>query len=176
MYMVERKKKMTKWHLKLFKRLLNSTVPNSFAGYHQATGRNIQQLSYWIQLVEGPFTKYARAAERQSVPGWQASENTVPWLTETFSEKGDTQNRSQNLRGGVFCAQGREKRKLQGTAAKYVMWAFAWKIALSCITRNSITEVMTIILLHLYSLKISLLKFWKNHVISLWIMFFFFFR
>jgi len=31
-----------------------------------------------------------------------------------------------------------------------VMWAFAWKIALSCITRSSITEVMTIIILHLY--------------------------
>jgi len=38
-----------------------------------------------------------------------------------------------------------EKRKLQCTTAKYVMWAFAWKIALSCITQSSITEVMTII-------------------------------
>jgi hypothetical protein len=46
-----------------------------------------------------------------------------------------------------------EKRKLQYTAAKYVLWAFAWKIALSCITRNSITEVMAIILLHLHSFK-----------------------
>jgi len=50
-----------------------------------------------------------------------------------------------------------EKRKLQCTAAKYVTWAFAWKIALSCITRSSITEVMTIILLHLYGFKIPLL-------------------
>ena len=66
---------------------------------------------------------------------------------------------NQNLRGGVLCAQSMEKRKLQCTAAKYVMWAFAWKIALSCITQSSIAEVMTIILLHLYSFKISLLKF-----------------
>jgi len=51
------------------------------------------------------------------------------------------------------------KKKLQCTAAKYVMWAFAWKIALSYITRSSITEVMTIILLHLYSFMISLLTF-----------------
>jgi len=70
-----------------------------------------------------------------------------------------------------LCAQSTEKRKLQCTAAKYVMWAFAWKIALSCITRSSITEVMTIILLHLYTFKI-LLKFWKNQIISLQIMFF----
>jgi len=40
MYMVERKK-MTKWYLKLFKRLLNSTVLNSFVAYQQVTGRNI---------------------------------------------------------------------------------------------------------------------------------------
>jgi len=58
---------------------------------------------------------------------------------------------------GVLKAQ--KKGKLQCTAVKYVMWAFAWKIVLSCITRSSITEVMKIILLHLYSFKISLLKF-----------------
>ena len=68
MYMVE-KKKMTKWYLKLFNRLLNATVLNSFVVYRQVTGRKIQQLSYRIQLVEGLFTKYARAAETQSVPG-----------------------------------------------------------------------------------------------------------
>jgi len=45
-------------------------------------GRNIQQLFYSIQLVEGLFTKYARAAETQSVPGRQASDSTVPRLTE----------------------------------------------------------------------------------------------
>ena len=42
----------------------------------------MQQLSYRIQLVEGLFTKYARAAETQSVPQPQASDNTVPRLTE----------------------------------------------------------------------------------------------
>ena len=81
MYMVERKK-MTKWYLKLFKRLLNSTVLNLFAVYRQVMGRNIQQLSYRIQLVEGLFTKYACAADMRSVPGRQASNNTVPQLTE----------------------------------------------------------------------------------------------
>jgi len=81
MYMVERKKK-TKWYLKLFKRLLNSTVLNLFVIYRQVTGRNIEQLSYRIQLVEGVFTKYAHAAEMQSVPGRQASNNTVPRPTE----------------------------------------------------------------------------------------------
>jgi len=81
MYMVERKK-MTKWYLKLFKRLLISTVLNSFVVYRQVTGRNIQQLSYRIKLVEGLFTKYARAAETQSVSGRQASDKTIPRLTE----------------------------------------------------------------------------------------------
>jgi len=65
-----RGEKITKWYLKLFKRLLNSTVLNSFVVYWQVTGRNIQQLSYRIQQVEGLFMKYARAAETRSVTGW----------------------------------------------------------------------------------------------------------
>ena len=73
MYMVERKK-MAKWYLKLFKRLLKSTVLNSFVVYRQVTGRIIQQLSYRIQLVEGLVTKFARAAEKQSVPGRRGSD------------------------------------------------------------------------------------------------------
>jgi len=81
MYMVKRKK-MTKWYLRLFKRLLNSTVLNSFVVYRQVTGRNIQQLLYRIQLVEVLFTKYACAGGTQIAPGQKASNNTVPRLTE----------------------------------------------------------------------------------------------
>ena len=154
-----RGEKITKWYLKLFKRLLNSTVLNSFVVYWQVTGRNIQQLLCRIQLVERLFTKYARAAETRSVLGRQASNNTIPQLTERhFLRKvAPKTEKSKPQRRCVVCSM--EKRKLQGTAAKYVMWAFVWKTALSCITRSSITEVMTIILPHLYSLKISLLKF-----------------
>jgi hypothetical protein len=116
--------------------------------------------------VEGLFTKRAHAAETRSVPGRKASDNTVPRLTERyFLRKLAAKTEKSNIRGGVLCAQS--------TAAKSVMWAFAWKIALSCITQRSITEVMTIILLYLYSFKISLLKFKKNQIISLRIMFFF---
>jgi len=82
MYIVEREK-MTKWYLKLFKRLLNSTVSNSFLVYRRVTGRNIQQLSYRIQLVEGLLTKYASTAETRSEAGRQASDNTIPRLTES---------------------------------------------------------------------------------------------
>jgi len=68
MYMVERKE-MTKWYLKIFKRLLNSAVLNLFVVYRQVMGRNIQQLSYRIQLVKGLFMKYAHAVETRTVPG-----------------------------------------------------------------------------------------------------------
>ena len=124
------------------------------------TGRNIQQLLYRIQLVEVLFTKYACAGGTQIAPGQKASNNTVPRLTERhFLRKVASKLKNQNLREGMLCAQSMEKRKLQCTAAKYVMWAFAWKIALSCITRSSITEIVTIILLHLSGFKISLLQF-----------------
>ena len=169
-----KRKKITKWYLKLFKRLLNSTVLNLFVVYRQVKGRNIQQLSYRIQLVEGLFKKYACPAETWSVPGRKASDNTVPRLTESFLRKVAPKiEKSRPQRKCVACStHGKEKTSKQCTAAKYVMWAFAWKIALSCITRSSITEVMKIILLHLYSFKISLLKFFRNWIINLRIMFF----
>jgi len=66
---------MTKLYLKLFKMLLNYKVLSLFVVYRQVTGKNIQQLSYRIHLVEGLFTKYARAVETRSVPGRQASDN-----------------------------------------------------------------------------------------------------
>ena len=151
---------MTKWYLKLFKRLLHSTVLNSFVIYRQMTGRNIEQLLYRIQLVEGLFMKHARAVETRSVLGRQASNNTVPRLTERhFLRKvASKTEKSKPQRRCVMCSK-HGKRKIQCTVAKCVMWAFAWKIALSCVTQSSINEVITIILLHLYSFKISLLKF-----------------
>jgi len=111
--------------------------------------------------VEGLFTKYARAEETRSAPGRQASDNTIPRLTERhFLRKvAPKTEKSKPQRRCVVCSKNGGKKKIQCTAAKYVMWAFAWKIALSCITRRSITEVMTIILLHPYSFKISLLRF-----------------
>ena len=112
-YMV-RRKKMIKWYLKLFKRLLNSTVLNLFVVYGQVTGRNIQQLSYRIQLVKGLFTKYACAVETRSESGRQASDNTVPRLNERhFLRKVATKTeKSKPQRRYVVCSKhGGEKKE-----------------------------------------------------------------
>jgi len=111
-YMVESKKKPN-WYLKLFKRLLNSTVPNSFVNYRQVMGGNIEQLSYRIQLVEGVFTQYARAAETRSVPGRQASDNTVSRLTERhFLRKVALKTeKSKPWRRCVVCSKHGKKEK-----------------------------------------------------------------
>ena len=153
------KKKKTNWYLKLFKRLLNSTVLNSFVIYRQVTGGNTEQPSYRIQLVEGVFMIYAHAAETRSVPGWQASDNTVPQLTERhFLKKVSPKTeKSKPQRRCVVCSKHRKKENFSVLLPN--MWCGPSKIALSCITWSSINEVMIIILLHLYSFKISLLKF-----------------
>ena len=111
MYMVERKK-MTKWYVKLFKRLLNSTVLNSFVTYLQVMGRNIEQLSYRIQRVEVLSTKYACTAEMWSVPGRQASDSTVPQLTERrFLRKvAQKTEKSKPQRRWVVCSKHRKKK------------------------------------------------------------------
>ena len=151
---------MTKWYLKIFKRLLNTTVLISFVVYRQVTGRNIQQLSYIIRLVEGLFTKYACAEETLSVQGRQASDNTFPRLTERhFLRK--VAPKTEKLKPQRRCVlKVRKKENFTMYCCQICdVMAFAWKTALSCIARSSLTEVMTIILLHLYSFKISLLTF-----------------
>jgi len=98
-------------YLKLFKRLLNSTVLKSFVVYRQVTGRNIQHFSYRIQLMEGLFTKYARAAETWGEPGRQASD-TVPRFTERhFLRKvAPKTEKSKPQRRCVVCSKdGRKK-------------------------------------------------------------------
>jgi len=75
-------------------------------------GRNIQQLSYRIQLVEGLFTKYAHAVETWSVPGQQASDNTIPRLTErNFLRKvAPKTEKSKPQRRCVVCSKHRKKK------------------------------------------------------------------
>jgi len=150
---------MSKWYLKLFKRLLNSTVLNSFV-YRQVTGRSIQALVQNSASGRSVYEMCAccRDTERTGATGIRQHNSTADW--KTFSEKSGTQNWKIKTSAEVCCVlKARKKRKLQCTVAKYVMWVFTWKIALNCITWRSITEVMTIILLQLYSFKISLLKF-----------------
>ena len=120
----------------------------------------IQQLSCRIQLVEGLFTKYARAAEKQSVLGRQASDNTVPRLTERhFLRKVSPKTEKSKPRRRCAVCSKHGKKKTSVYCCKVSLWVFTWKSALSCITRSSITEVMTIMLLHLYSFKVYLLTF-----------------
>ena len=52
-----------------FQKVLNSAVLSLFVIYRQVRGRNIEQLSYRIELVEGLFTKYAHAVETRSISG-----------------------------------------------------------------------------------------------------------
>jgi len=91
---------------------LNCTVLNSIVVYWQITERNIQQLSYRIQLVEEMFMKHARAAGEQSVPGQHASNNTIPRLTKRhFLRKvAPKTEKSNSQRRCVVCSEHRKKK------------------------------------------------------------------
>jgi hypothetical protein len=109
MYVVKRKL-MTKWYLKLFKMLLNSTVLNSIVVHRQATERNIEQLSYRIQLVEELFMKHANAAGMQIVPGRRASKSTIPRLIKRhFLRK--MVPKTEKLKSQRRCVVSSEHRK-----------------------------------------------------------------
>jgi hypothetical protein len=76
--------------MKLFRRLLNSTVLNALNLYWENTGKRTEQLSYRVQLVvaEGLFVKYGCVVEHK-VPGRHSSDNIVPRLVEDISSHRD---------------------------------------------------------------------------------------
>jgi hypothetical protein len=89
-----------------------------------------------------------------------------------FWEKWHPKLKNQNHRAGELCAQSTEKEKNSMYFCQICDVGHCLKDALNCISRRSITEVMTIILLHLYRFKVSVLNFQKNWTLRLRIKFF----
>jgi hypothetical protein len=97
--------------MKLFHRLLNTSILNAVIIYRYNTGKIIDQLSFRIQLVLGLFVKYANAAEGK-MPGQPLSHNKVPCLTERYfiSKLPPTEKKSRPQRWCIVC-QKHGKRK-----------------------------------------------------------------
>jgi len=106
------------------------------------TGRNLEQLSYRIQLVEGLFTKYACAAKTQSVSVYRGDRHPITqfhgWLKNIFWLKWHPKLKNQNLREGVLCAQSTEKENFSvllpnmwhGPVLGRLLWAISHKAQL----------------------------------------------
>ena len=56
--LVERKR-MKKWYMKLFRRLLSAMVFNSLIIYRHNIGHNVDYLKFCIDLVDGLVVKYS---------------------------------------------------------------------------------------------------------------------
>jgi hypothetical protein len=72
--LVERKR-MHKWYMKLFRRLLNAMII-----YQHNTGKQIDQLAFRVNLVEALFHQFTDTEHK--VPGRRAGDNTIPQLQE----------------------------------------------------------------------------------------------
>jgi hypothetical protein len=105
------RKRMNKWYMKLFRRLLNTSILNAMIIYRNKMGKRTNQLSFRIQLVEGLFVKYANVLECK-VPGRRSSDSTVLRLTERhfISKLPPSEKKARPRRRCVMC-QKRGKRK-----------------------------------------------------------------
>jgi hypothetical protein len=74
MYLVERKR-MHKWYMKLFRRLLNATVLNAMIIYRHNTRKQIHQLAFRVNLAEELFQQFTDTEHK--VPGPWTAENIV---------------------------------------------------------------------------------------------------
>jgi len=109
MYLVERKR-MNKWYMKLFRRLLNATVLNALTIYRHNVGRNVDHLKFRIDLIEGLFVKYAM---ERKVPGRRGDDNTVRRLIERHFPKRipPTEKKSKPTRRCVVCSKHGKRRE-----------------------------------------------------------------
>jgi hypothetical protein len=85
-YFTERKR-MNKWYMELFCRLLNTSILNALKRYRNNMAKRANQLSFRIQLVEWLFPKYAVCDRTQSARltfFWQQSATSDG---QTFSKQ-----------------------------------------------------------------------------------------
>jgi hypothetical protein len=109
--------------MKLFRRLLNTSILNAMIIYRNNTGKRIDQLSFKIQLVEGLFVKYANVLECK-VPGRHSSDNTVAATNRHFISKLPlSEKKARPQRRRVVC---QKRRKWKDT----VYWCDACDIRL----------------------------------------------
>jgi hypothetical protein len=86
--------------MKLFQRVLKSTILNSPILYRENAGKRNKQLSYWVHLVEGLYMKY-RAAVKEKVPGQHPPDNIMMQLMGKHITY--QQARSSRHREDVLC-------------------------------------------------------------------------
>jgi len=108
-YLVERKR-MNKWYMKLFRRLLNATVLNSLVIYRQNGGRNVDHLTFRIELVEGLLAKYS---VQRKVPGHHDGYSNIKRLTERHFPRRipPTENKCKPTRRCVVCSKHKKRRE-----------------------------------------------------------------
>jgi hypothetical protein len=77
-YLVKRKG-MNKWYMKLFRSLLKATFLNFPQHIQENIRWKVDDLKFWIDLIEELLVKYSMQHE---VPGYHGDDNTVNRLTE----------------------------------------------------------------------------------------------
>ncbi|XP_071057565.1 piggyBac transposable element-derived protein 4-like [Onthophagus taurus] len=112
-YLLERKK-MHKWYIKLFRKLLNVSILNSFIIYKRNKQQKVDHLKFRVQLVEQIFAKYVNEVQRK-VPCRHSQDKNVSRLTDRhFIEKiPPTQQKAKPQKRCVVCyKRGRRKETI----------------------------------------------------------------
>jgi hypothetical protein len=109
LYLVEGKR-MNKWYMKIYRRLLRATVLNALTIYRHNVGRKVDHRTFRIDLIDAQFVKYA--VERK-IPGHRRDDNTVRRQTERHFPKRipPTEKKSKPTRRCVVCSKHGKRRE-----------------------------------------------------------------
>ena len=109
MYLVERKR-MSKWYMKLFGRLLNARVLSCIVIYEQSVEQNVDHLKYRIDLVEGLLVKYS---VQHGGSGHHDGDITMRRLMEHHFPRGilPTEKKCKPIRWCVVCSKHNKWRE-----------------------------------------------------------------
>jgi hypothetical protein len=106
---VERKR-MNKWYMKLFRRLLNAMVLNSLVIYRQNIGQNIDHIKFRMELVEGLLVKYS---VQHRMSGNHDGDKTIKRLMEHHFPRRvpPTEKKCKPTRQCVVCSRHNKRRE-----------------------------------------------------------------
>jgi len=112
LYLLERKK-MTKWYIKLFRRLLNTTVLNCMVIYRANSGQTkIDHFKFRVELVQALLIEHGSESVRK-FQGHHSTEKIVPQLLERHFPEGipPTEKKVRPTKRCVVCYKNNRRKE-----------------------------------------------------------------
>ena len=111
-YLLEIKKKMTKWYIKLFRRLLNIIVLNCMIICHANSGQTkIDHFKFRVELVYALLIEHASGSVRKFQGHHSTNKNVLRLVERHFPERIPTEKKARQTKRYVVCYKNNRRKE-----------------------------------------------------------------